>query len=1099
MLIRRCSVAMLASLGFALSAPSYSADPISACSPMIGRIVSLQGKIEVRRAGTGPWHAVSQLDFPLCPGDVLHTGTRSRSAIVLAPETLVRVDQNSTMLLRPEGAEIHVEMFKDDQVPPSVVGNACGAGYFITRFPKKFKVYTPYLNAAVEGTEFQVALACDRAELSVFEGRVSAESLVSQVARLVLTSGQVTSAGPGEEPAPIKALIRPTDAVQWALYYPPTSEAAAGDIPADCAGLAPSERSVCLTTRTEGLLRAGRVDEAQEQIKALTELVPLSADAQALSSVIAVVKNDKAEALKLAQRAVELSEQSSRAWLALSYAQQAHFELEKALGAAKRAAALAPGSALIQARVAELLMSLGDTKAAEKTAQAAVKANPKESRAHTVLGFVHLAQIDTKQAKQDFIQAIELDSTDPLPRLGNGLAIIREGKLEEGREQIEIAVALDPTNSLIRSYVGKAHYEENTKERDTLAASQFDIAKELDPKDPTPHFYDAILKQTQNRPVEALEELQSSIEKNDNRAVYRSRLLLDDDLATRNVSVVRIHHDLGFGQSALVEGWKSLSIDPTNYSAHRLLADTYAVLPRHEVARVSELLQAQLWQPLNLSPLQPQLVDGKPFTLAGAGPNPGQNEYSELFTRNGASAQLYGIGGGQSTDGGQLVASGINDKVMFSFGHLYYNTEFFRANTDLEKDIVDVVIQYEPVYRTNVQMELRRIENRRGDLSFRFDPANFFDFQTHDETELLRLGGRHSLNERHSFLVSGVVQSRTEQIDFSGFRIFNAVADSGMGELQYVFRHPSVGLVLGGGYFEGTLRGDLSLVGAAPKNMLRGDNFYGYATFNLPSARLQTQIGLSQDSLAGPDVGPSRESTNPKVGLVWGATQDTLVRIAWFRALKRRLLADQTIEPTQVAGFSQFYDDFNGTQSRRVGIGIDQRFGPLLFAGFELSSRNLKVPQSFTDFVYDWHEKAHRAYIHWAPSNSLALAAEYSYERFDRPPEFPGTEQIFRVETHRVPLSLNWRPFHNWSARVIPSYVHQSGEFLDAAQTPLRGKESFWITELSISYQLPRRHGMVSLEVKNLFDENFRFQETNFVSPTMSRGRLILGRFALRI
>ena len=362
MLIRRRWVAMLlASTGLALSAPSYSADPIASCSPMIGRIVSLQGKVEVRRAATGPWHAVNQLDVPLCPGDVLHTGARSRTAVVLVPETLVRVDQNSTMLLRPEGAEIHVEMFKDDQIAPTQVGNSCGAGYFITRFPKKFKVYTPYLNAAVEGTEFQVALACDRAELSVFEGRVSAESLVSQAARLILTSGQVTSAGAGEEPAPIKALIRPTDAVQWALYYPPTSEAA-GDIPTDCMGLAPSERIVCLTTRAEGLLRTGRVDEAQEQIKALIELVPLSADAQALSSVIAVVKNDKAQALKLAQRAVELSDQSSRAWLALSYAQQAHFELEKALGAAKRAAALAPNSALIQARVAELLMSLGDTR-----------------------------------------------------------------------------------------------------------------------------------------------------------------------------------------------------------------------------------------------------------------------------------------------------------------------------------------------------------------------------------------------------------------------------------------------------------------------------------------------------------------------------------------------------------------------------------------------------------------------------------------------------------------------------------------------------------------------------------------------------------------
>ena len=62
----------------------------------------------------------------------------------------------------------------------------------------------------------------------------------------------------------------------------------------------------------------------------------------------------------------------------------------------------------------------------------------------------------SRQPREDFLNAIERDSTDPLPRLGLGLAIIREGNLVAGREQIEIAVALDPTNSLIRSYMGKA-------------------------------------------------------------------------------------------------------------------------------------------------------------------------------------------------------------------------------------------------------------------------------------------------------------------------------------------------------------------------------------------------------------------------------------------------------------------------------------------------------------------------------------------------------------------------------------------------------------------------------------------------------------------
>ena len=56
-----------------------------------------------------------------------------------------------------------------------------------------------------------------------------------------------------------------------------------------------------------------------------------------------------------------------------------------------------------------------------------------------------------------------------------------------------------------------------------------------------------------NRPVEALQSLQRSIELNDNRAVYRSRLRLDEDRATRSASLARIYDDLGFQQRALVE------------------------------------------------------------------------------------------------------------------------------------------------------------------------------------------------------------------------------------------------------------------------------------------------------------------------------------------------------------------------------------------------------------------------------------------------------------------------------------------------------------------------------------------------------------------
>ena len=183
--------------------------------------------------------------------------------------------------------------------------------------------------------------------------------------------------------------------------------------------------------------------------------------------------------------------------------------------------------------MSELELSRGDLDAALEAAKKAEALNPTLARTQTVLGFAYLTRIEVERAKKAFEHAIRGDPADPLPRLGMGLAKIRDGDLEGGTREIETAASLDPNNSLVRSYLGKAYFEEK---RGGLAETEFEQAKLLDPEDPTPWFYDAIQKQTTNRPVEALHDLERAIALNDNRAVYRSRLLLDQDLAARSAA-----------------------------------------------------------------------------------------------------------------------------------------------------------------------------------------------------------------------------------------------------------------------------------------------------------------------------------------------------------------------------------------------------------------------------------------------------------------------------------------------------------------------------------------------------------------------------------
>ena len=90
----------------------------------------------------------------------------SRAALFVQPETFVRMDQNTTITLNQTNEEIEVEFFAAELAVKLRNCQSCGAGYFITRFPKKFKVKTPHMNAAVEGTEFMVRdePRCDEAD-----------------------------------------------------------------------------------------------------------------------------------------------------------------------------------------------------------------------------------------------------------------------------------------------------------------------------------------------------------------------------------------------------------------------------------------------------------------------------------------------------------------------------------------------------------------------------------------------------------------------------------------------------------------------------------------------------------------------------------------------------------------------------------------------------------------------------------------------------------------------------------------------------------------------------------------------------------------------
>jgi hypothetical protein len=113
---------------------------------------------------------------------------------------------------------------------------------------------------------------------------------------------------------------------------------------------------------------------------------------------------------------------------------------------------------------------------------------------------------------------------------------------------------------------------------------------------------------------------------------------------------------------------------------------------------------------------------------------------------------------------------------------------------------------------------------------------------------------------------------------------------------------------------------------------------------------------------------------------------------------------------------------------------------------------------------------------------------------------------ISELDTHRVIFGINFFHPSGFYVKLKPMYISQDGEFtnvipdapfdMDPFDT-INDEDDFWVVEASIGYRLPKRYGIISVEARNLFDENFRFQDTDPANPDIYPERLILGKITL--
>jgi hypothetical protein len=258
--------------------------------------------------------------------------------------------------------------------------------------------------------------------------------------------------------------------------------------------------------------------------------------------------------------------------------------------------------------------------------------------------------------------------------LGRGLVRIHRGEVAAGRADLQTAAALEPQRALLRSYLGKAFFEEHDPARATRELAR---AKAMDAEDPTAWLYSALLLQRQNQINAAIRDLEHSQDLVGNRGLYRSRLLLEQDRAVRRANLASIYREAGMIDLSLREAARAVNYDYANPSAHLFLAGSYDALRdprqvnlRYETAWFNELLLANLLAPVGAGSLSQSMS---------------QQEYSRLFDRNRYGAQFsseYLGHGDWQTDGSLYEITGHSS---FAAGASYRSQRGYRSNEDLEQ------------------------------------------------------------------------------------------------------------------------------------------------------------------------------------------------------------------------------------------------------------------------------------------------------------------------------------------------------------------------------------------------------------------------------
>lgn len=800
-----------------------------------------------------------------------------------------------------------------------------------------------------------------------------------------------------------------------------------------------------------------------------------------LSKLILGEKDIAAEA---ADKGIAIAPNATFSLLVKSYTSQARFHYEAALATTRKILEIEPSHLLARVHLAQLRFGGGYIKEADRIIQEAVLDDPENALVQNTLGFVRLARRRPREARRAFEATIKYDASMGDPHLGLALIHMRKGDEKKAMQELSTAVLLEPNRSIYLTYWAKMLYQ---LKRSDEALDMLDKAAVLDPHDPSPLYYISWIKNGMNRPTEAIRALQKAIQLNDNRAIYRSRFLLDQDLSTKNIDLADVYNRLGLSEWATSKAVAAVKQDVSNCWAHFSLG-TALLNDEHPRSGFNEVLLGSIMKPANQNSFN---------TF---------NSYSSFFEYPEMHAMMTGEAGSQDTYGGDVYIYGWLPRftVAYDIGAAY--SQKYGVSKEDEQFLRNGYIgaKWDVTENDHLYIETSWNNHKFSHEMMYGEKIEFFPDDDHTTKKTVyEVGLHHRFSPGSDLVVYTAVEfiptrSNITRETSSDYESQNDIrhyertfyiddVDIYLLQVQQMIKAASHQLTLGGfqlwanqelrfdnfDYFQFQDKRYPFKSSIIKNKMTKGFlSLYVRDLWQI-TERLMFEAALHYDQMTNiaiiADTKWDVELFEPRLGIIYSLSEKDTLRLAGFRYLTPFM--QDRIDSPEIAGIPIFRFAIDGTIIEEVDVVWEHEWESGWFASglfYMEREEDFYIKDetgNMTKYTNAGGLKGIHASLNQLILNGCGLAMTYrSWETHSLP--VSGRES--RMD-HMGTIGLKYLASSGFSTGIKETYRYT--EFKDDENRP----ENIFITDVQIGYELQQKRASVNLVVENLFDETFNW------------------------